>query len=982
MKNKGFTLVEIIAVIVIMGILLLIVVPATSNLMRSNEEKEYVTYYEMVEAGLEKYARTRRNEVGGTKDVGCIDDKNLADMIRLGYVKTFDQEDDVFCGTPREFDQALLSSWGIDTSKAYASMRVEGDHGKITTKLSLICIKINDDGTYYEEPEYVKMIEVGPNCTTTEMYDPLDKFNILYNYEGGVAPDTGVPAFYYYGKGEKVNGVPTKSNYTFSGWDNGSSIKFEHIIQPEESGEKSFTAKWCKSCAETNGASCSLDVTSTPGTCRYITTCPDHYDISNNGAYNPSCTAQVYSIAYTGGGTLSSNGTPRNYTYGVGATINGNATKTGYTFNGWNYESVKATSHTIPTTAYGNKTVEALWCRRCNPSGLATCALNAGTPGQCRYSTSCPTYYTISNDGQYNPNCTGYLYNISYNYDGGTAPSSGVPANYRYGTGATVNGRPTKTNYTFNGWNNGSTNAFTHTIPTTATGDKSFTAKWCRNCAPGTNATCTLDADTAGTCTYVTSCPANYTISNNGQYNPTCTGDLYNISYDYAGGTPPTNGVGVPSTYRYGTGTKVNGTPTKANYTFNGWNNGSTNAYEHTISASATGNKSFTAKWCRNCAPGTSNASCTLSVTTAGTCTYTTTCPTGYIISNNGAYNPSCTASVYNIKYNYDGGTAPSSGVPTTYTYGVGATVNGTPTKTDYTFNGWNNGSTNAFSHTIPTTATGEKSFTAKWCRNCAATNGASCTLTATTAGTCTYTTTCPTGYTISNNGQYNPSCTANVYNISYSYDGGTAPSDTTGVPANYTYGVGATINGLPTRTGYNFVGWSNGTQTLYPQSVASTATGDKSFTAVWKICDGWLGSGTSWNYYSNGEPIKGNDGIDRYIDRKGTVLKGQWFKTVPDNFSATCNIGSKPEEWYYLVAANGETAGVTHTGWLKSGDYWYFFEPGDTDWNNYPDCNMIHGIVRKVDTYYYSFDTEGRCTGCSTSSEGPFGSGYTCACD
>ncbi len=296
MKNKGFTLVEIIAVIVIMGILLLIVVPATSNLMRSNEEREYVTYYEMVEAGLEKYARTRRNEVGGTQDVGCIDDKNLADMIRLGYIKKFDQEDDVFCGTPREFDQALLSGWGVDTSKTYASMRVEGDHGKITTKLSLICVKMNEDGTYYEEPEYVKLIEVGPDCKTTEMYDPMEKFNILYNYDGGTAPSSGVPAFYYYGKGETVNGVPTKASYTFNGWNNGTSTKLEHIIPPGESGEKTFTAKWCNNCAPTNGATCILDATSTPGTCRYTTSCPNGYTISNNGKYNPNCTVSIVTL--------------------------------------------------------------------------------------------------------------------------------------------------------------------------------------------------------------------------------------------------------------------------------------------------------------------------------------------------------------------------------------------------------------------------------------------------------------------------------------------------------------------------------------------------------------------------------------------------------------------------------------------------------------------------------------------------------------
>ena len=135
-----------------------------------------------------------------------------------------------------------------------------------------------------------------------------------------------------------------------------------------------------------------------------------------------------------------------------------------------------------------------------------------------------------------------------------------------------------------------------------------------------------------------------------------------------------------------------------------------------------------------------------------------------YTITNNGKYNPSCTRNTYSITYNYDGGTAPGSGVPASYTYGVGATINGKPTKGSYTFNGWNNGSTTAFTQSISTSATGAKSFTAKWCRNCAATGGASCSLNATSnPGTCTYTTSCPANYTIINNGKYNPGCTANT---------------------------------------------------------------------------------------------------------------------------------------------------------------------------------------------------------------------------
>ena len=108
------------------------------------------------------------------------------------------------------------------------------------------------------------------------------------------------------------------------------------------------------------------------------------------------------------------------------------------------------------------------------------------------------------------------------------------------------------------------------------------------------------------------------------------------------------------------------------------------------------------------------------------------------------------TANVYTIAYTYNDGSAPSSGVPSSYTYGIGATINGTPTRSGYTFNGWSASSdlsSPAFSKTVSTTATGSKNFYAKWCQNCASVSNGSCTLTASTAGTCTYSTSCNSGY-------------------------------------------------------------------------------------------------------------------------------------------------------------------------------------------------------------------------------------------
>ncbi len=824
MKNKGFTLVEIIAVIVIMGILLLIVVPATSNLMRSNEEQEYVTYYEILEKGLEKYGRTRRNDIGGSNSFGCIDDKDVKDLVKLGYAKEFDQEEDVVCGTPKEFDINMLQSWGIDTSKEYVNMFVEGNYGTVKVKISLICVKKNSNGTYASEPEYIKLIETKECGEDIEVIPNTTQFDIHYHYEGGVAPLSGVPSKYTYGIGATVNGEPTKENNIFNGWNNGSTTLFSHTITGTDRGDKNFTAEWCQNCAPTGGATCTLNA-NTPGSCVYTTGCPEEYTIKNGGTYNPSCVPNVYAINYEGGGALSNTGTPRSYSYGVGATIDGDAIKFSYTFNGWEYENQKKMKHTITTTDKGDKTLTALWCRNCAATGGASCELNASIPGTCTYTTSCPDGYTLTNNGKYNPNCSANSYTINYE-GGGTLSSNGTPKSYTYGVGATINGTASLDNHTFNGWKLGSSNKFEQKISKTDIGNKTVTALWCHNCEASGGASCNLNASTAGTCTYTTSCPEGYEISNNGKYNPSCTAKTYTIAYE-GGGTLSSNGT--PRSYTYGVGATIDGTASLSDYTFNGWQYGLFKKYSVSISSTEMGNKTVTALWCRNCA-ATGGASCNLNANYAGSCSYTTTCPPGYTISNSGKYNPHCSANSYPIKYE-GGGTLSSNGTPRSYDYGVGATVNGTATLANYTFNGWRYGSQNSFSQIIPGTATGEKTMTALWCQNCEASGGASCELNASTAGTCTYTTSCPEGYEISNNGQYNPSCTAKTYNINYA-GGGTL--STYGTPRSYTYGIGATVDGTASLANYTFNGWQYGTEKSYNHAISRTDTGEKTMTALW----------------------------------------------------------------------------------------------------------------------------------------------------
>ncbi len=79
----------------------------------------------------------------------------------------------------------------------------------------------------------------------------------------------------------------------------------------------------------------------------------------------------------------------------------------------------------------------------------------------------------------------------------------------------------------------------------------------------------------------------------------------------------------------------------------------------------------------------------------------------------------------------------------------------------------------------------------------------------------------------------------ANTYQITYVMNGGTNAS--TGMPATYTYGTGATIDGVPTREHSTFAGWcteSTLTNCAPTQTISSTDTGNKTFWAKWECVE------------------------------------------------------------------------------------------------------------------------------------------------
>ena len=445
---------------------------------------------------------------------------------------------------------------------------------------------------------------------------------------------------------------------------------------------------------------------------------------------------------------------------------------------------------------------------------------------------------------------------VTFNVNGGNAWTSSTCANpYNLsGTTCSKNVRytanyesmptPTRTGYTFDGWY------------TSATGGTKIISTTIKN---------NSNAETL----YAHWIVKEYTIGyelNNGSFgakHPT-TGK-YDVDVEISAPTKTVTATGDVN----GTGATISAA-TSGTQTFAGWTSNSTDGLQGNAKSGTAANP--TTAWTGAATKNThfinlrnGNGTVKLTATwtpkafnlptvskTGSTCNWNTKADgTGTTYASGASYTPTagsaasitvfarCTANTYEVKYSANGG----SGAPATQTktQGVTLTLSSTkPTKSNSTFAGWKATDNTMYVPGGSYTKNEGTTMTAQWCNNCQATSPATCSLKAEN-GTCTYTTTCPTGYTITNNGKYNPSCTTCNYTVKFNKNA----SDAAGTMSNETFSYGTakalTSNGF-TRPGYTFTGWATSatgsvayTNGQSVKNLTSTCSGTVNLYAVWR---------------------------------------------------------------------------------------------------------------------------------------------------
>lgn len=87
-KNKGFTLIEMLAVVTILGIITLIAFPYANNLLKKSKDNEYQRFLDDISLATEAYLVDNSDNYESLKQIGGTDYISLKNIVESGYLKS------------------------------------------------------------------------------------------------------------------------------------------------------------------------------------------------------------------------------------------------------------------------------------------------------------------------------------------------------------------------------------------------------------------------------------------------------------------------------------------------------------------------------------------------------------------------------------------------------------------------------------------------------------------------------------------------------------------------------------------------------------------------------------------------------------------------------------------------------------------------------------------------------------------------------
>lgn len=362
MKSKGFTLVEIIAVIALLAIVVTVVAINMVGVKTNTTEIETKRFKEKVTSSGCQYvdkATIDDEKLKLSSNTNCSDNSSLTSR---NDCKNNSGGCYVCLKTLLEAGMIDRDTIDPNTDKKISDLNAT----EIAKYKVLVKWKTNSDGTKEKECSFI-----GPDDENPVI--DVDIYKLMFNANGGSVSETvrNVKKGNQYG----TLPVPTRGDdYNFLGW---------------------FTAA--------SGGS-KVSATTTMGSSD--TTVYAHWKLKE------------YNLYFNTNGGKINDGNITSYTQGVGATLPTNVTKSGYTFDGW-YSNSELTGNKVTQIGInesGNKTYWAKWVAVAPTTYTVTYKANNfiyGFVNGFAYNTTKDITYQGTNNNKVTPNIGYYLSSIS-----------------------------------------------------------------------------------------------------------------------------------------------------------------------------------------------------------------------------------------------------------------------------------------------------------------------------------------------------------------------------------------------------------------------------------------------------------------------------------------------------------------------------------------------------------------------------------------
>ena len=225
-KNKGFTLVELLAVIVILAIVSVIAVPSVNGLLRKSRTNMFCKKVESIEAAAKYYAQDNLSDLATDSKMVIANKIPIRLLVEKGYLKK--DSDNCTVGSncvtdPR--DKSSLDNNYIDiyseNNRLYGRYLYNSEDADAKICGEKVTYNVNEYGTYAEADNFsgYSRLDVNSSINSSNMYSDLPVYFDLYIDDKLVArqvSDFCRENTYKKGQTYKITNIKPKSGYSCS----------------------------------------------------------------------------------------------------------------------------------------------------------------------------------------------------------------------------------------------------------------------------------------------------------------------------------------------------------------------------------------------------------------------------------------------------------------------------------------------------------------------------------------------------------------------------------------------------------------------------------------------------------------------------------------------------------------------------------------------------------------------------------------------